>query len=205
MKKNLLALIIALPLMLAGCSKDDNNGGSGSSSEFSFAQLNTWLEMSEGAVADQLLAAGYSENSQGTDMGIRAFMKVNYSTGEAVSCGLSTGDGGVIHSIQMTKMAGGITTAASTAFVKTYVGQMQELLKDEELTQGSGSIHVTEYEHPYYTSWTEFQAGMEGYANQENLSFEWSESHAVHYGSVISQCTEYNGRASSMQMIQLSK
>lgn len=212
MKRIALSLIIALPLMFVGCSKENNTTGNDTnptgnqqtvSSEFSFNQLNTWLYMSKSEVVSQLTAADFTEGMPYRKN--ETYTRTNITTGEMLICNMRADSTGGINAISLTRMTNGGSTATSIEFIKTYVGQLKELLKDEDMVQCQGEIQVNEYVHPSYPTWDEFVAGMEEYSDSTDLGLNWIEYHTERGGFVYCQATEYDNFTTNTEWIQLIK
>lgn len=105
MKKTLFALILALPMLFAGCSKDDNSTSGGSPTAIGFEKLNTWIGASKSSVVSELQQMGFTEGSMFDVGGSNNYSYMNEAAMIYITCSLTTDDNNTVRIASIMQMS----------------------------------------------------------------------------------------------------
>ena len=212
MKRIALSLLLALPLIFVGCDKENNTTGNGSNPsrnqqtsavEFSFVKLNTWLGEDTTTIINELTTLGFTSGRPYGKNSTISYTLIDQASLMMIECDLTADENGIVKSAQLSRFLSGQSTASNIALMKQLVTEERTLLQDEMLVNSYGDIHITDYDHPSFESWDEFQTELEKYVNNNDLGFNWYDAYTIHSAYVMLQNNVYEGQVSTSQTIAL--
>ena len=166
-------MLIALPLLFAGCDKENNDSAaSGTASDLlNFETLDKMIGTDATTLSNQLLQMGFTNFSMSAAVPY-SYMLQNPTSMEMLLCQLNVEDG-VVHGINIVQFALAQSLDASITTFRSYVGQEQQLYIGRERIQNMGQLAWDDT----FDSDSEVDGSAEYTSLEEMLAFVASESH----------------------------
>lgn len=174
-KKTLFALILALPMLFAGCSKDDNSTSGGFPPQYiDFAKINSWIGTNTDDVVNELLQLGF-EKEDGDDNYTYLSMEPYYF----VSCGTYSTDGIVLGATTQYIINVDSYNITLEAF-KDRVKQERQLFNGNNPEYSSGRItwsnsNGEEYQTENFTSYEAMMSAAAGMSDKPYVELLWED------------------------------
>lgn len=207
MKKTLYAMILALPMFIAGCSKDDNSTSGGSPMTIGFEKLNTWIGASESSVIGELQQMGFTADNRYDEKGNTSYSYMDQAAMIYIMCQITTDDNNTVRgtSVMQRSLASSYTSTLST--LQKHVQQERQMFGSPVRSMGeigwddTDDIAIDGSEE--YDNYGVFSAAAATMGSHLYVQLAWSDFYQDRVASVAASFDNMNS-GGAIQMVGIS-